>query len=403
MVKKKSLLILGNYPPPFGGVPLHLSRLVPYLVGRGWDVHVLTQDSRGPRREDFPGYTLHRPPRWERVAHLLADRRAWSEGLIHGDLLRVAPKLCLGALSTFSIAARIIEEFDVHVICAYHIFSAGLVGSWASMRFGIPLVTTVFGEIFAFPSLYRDLRTQAVKILRSSRRITSCSQHCADSLRKLNVDLPVEVVYHGVDPARFHPGVDGSPMRARWKLSPERRVVLYLARMVPEMGLHVLLKAIPDVLQTRPFSFFVIAGVSGSLSADAVRVAKRYPQSVVVLPDVPTEDLPGLHAAADVLAAPSINQRACFGVSIAEASATGRPAVGCQIGGTPEVLQHGKNGLLVPPADPEALAQALLTLLGNPALCLEMGREGRRAATEKFDVLNTHRSMERIFSEMLLV
>ncbi|MBK8870034.1 MAG: glycosyltransferase family 4 protein [Elusimicrobia bacterium] len=402
-MKKKSLLILGNYPPPFGGVPIHLSRLVPYLVERGWDVHVLAQDSRGSRRDNFSGYTLHRPPRWERVAHSLVDRRAWSEGLIHMDVLRMAPKLCLGALSTFSVAAQIIKEFDVRVISAYHIFSAGLVGSWVSKRFGIPLVTTVFGEIFAFPSLYRHLRTVAVKILQSSHRIISCSQHCADSLRNLNVDLPVEVVYYGVDPARFHPGVDGAPMRARWGLSPERQVVLYLARMVHEMGLHVLLKAIPEVLRSQPSSFFVIAGASGSLSAEAVRVANRYPQNVVVLPDIPTEDLPGLYAAADVLAAPSINQRACFGLSIAEASAVGRPAVGCQIGGTPEVLQHGKNGLLVPPADPQALAQALLTLLENPSLCQEMGREGRKCVTEKFDVLNTHRSMERIFLETLPV
>jgi glycosyltransferase involved in cell wall biosynthesis len=402
-VKKKSLLILGNYPPPFGGVPIHLFRLAPYLVERGWDVHVLTQDSRGPRRENLSGFTVHRPPRWERAVRLVGDRRAWSEGVAHGDLFRVAPKLAFGALATFSVVAGIIEEFGVGVISAYHIFSAGLVGSWASMRYGIPLVTTVFGEIFAFPSLYRDLRPQAVKVLRSSRRIISCSQHCADSLKNLGVDLAAEVVYYGVDPARFHPGVDGSALRRRWGLSPDQRVVLYLARMVSEMGLHVLLKAIPDVLQSRPSSFFVIAGASGSLSAEAVRVAKRYPQSVVVLPDVPGEDLPALYAAADVLAAPSINQRACFGLSIAEASAVGRPSVGCQIGGTTEVLQHGKNGLLVPPADPGALAQALLTLLGNPSLCLEMGREGRRAATEKFDVLNTHRSMERIFSEMLVV
>jgi glycosyltransferase involved in cell wall biosynthesis len=242
----------------------------------------------GARRENFSGYTLHRPPRWERVARSLVDRRAWSEGLIHGDVLRMAPKLCLGALSTFSVAARIIEEFDVRVISAYHIFSAGLVGSWVSKRFGIPLVTTVFGEIFAFPSLYRAFADAvAVKILQSSRRIISCSQHCADSLRNLDVDLPVEVVYYGVDPARFHPRVDGSPLRVRWGVSPERRVVLYLARMVHEMGLHVLLKAIPDVLRSRPSSFFVIAGASGSLSAEAVRVANRYPQSVVVLPDVP--------------------------------------------------------------------------------------------------------------------
>ena len=72
-------------------------------------------------------------------------------------------------------------------------------------------------------------------------------------------------------------------------------------------------------------------------------------------------------------------------MSLLEAMACGKPVVATRIGGVPEVVEEGKTGLLVPPGDSPALAEALLRLLRDPALRTRMGEAGRRRAERLFD------------------
>src|SRR3989442_221995 len=86
-------------------------------------------------------------------------------------------------------------------------------------------------------------------------------------------------------------------------------------------------------------------------------------------------DMPDLMAACDVFALPSFEEP--FGLVFAEAMAMKRPVVALTNGGTPEVVEHGKCGLLSPPGDVDALAANLLRLLGDPALRTQFGEYGR--------------------------
>jgi phosphatidylinositol alpha-mannosyltransferase len=87
---------------------------------------------------------------------------------------------------------------------------------------------------------------------------------------------------------------------------------------------------------------------------------------------VPQADLPSYYASADVFCAPSLGGES-FGIVLAEAMAVGRPVVCSDIGGYRDVVRDGTDGLLVPPRDPEALAEALAGLLDNPARLAAMG------------------------------
>src|SRR4029078_5171035 len=93
-------------------------------------------------------------------------------------------------------------------------------------------------------------------------------------------------------------------------------------------------------------------------------------------------DIAGLLAACDVLALPSFYEP--FGLVFAEAMAMKRPVVALTNGGTPEVVEHGKCGLLSPPGDVEALAANLLKLLGDPALRIQFGEYGRSRVEQHF-------------------
>lgn len=400
------VLLFGNHPPPFGGVPAHVQDLAGYLAERGWRVHVLSL--AGPRSapERIAGYTIHRPDRGTRLASLQRLLRD-HPGFVAHQTLRFpvlaagSPRMFLGFLSLAAMCCDLALENDLRLISAYHVFAAGLAGAWAAEMLGIRLVTTVFGEIYARPEYHRRRLREVQHVVQCSRVLLSCSHHCARSFELLGLAPPVRAVHYGVDPAEFSPTVEPGSVRARLGLGPDDRVVLYVGRMVREMGLHVLLGAAPRLLQENPRIKLVIVGGSGDLRADAEGYAARHPKRVFVEPDVPQAELPLFYAAATIAVSPSINQRACLGLAVAEAMATARPVVVTNIGGGPELVEHEVNGLLIPPGDSSALADAVLALAADDERCQRMAERGLLIARRGFDRAITNQRMEKVFREAL--
>ena len=108
-------------------------------------------------------------------------------------------------------------------------------------------------------------------------------------------------------------------------------------------------------------------------------VPPRPRTDLVFVGAVPQADLPSYYASADVFCAPSTGGES-FGIVLAEAMAVGLPVVCSDIGGYRDVVHDGADGLLVPPRDPEALAEALAGLLDNPARLAAMGEAAAAAA-----------------------
>jgi glycosyltransferase involved in cell wall biosynthesis len=238
-------------------------------------------------------------------------------------------------------------------------------------------------------------------VLQVSRLLLSCSHHCARSFQLLGLTAPVQVVHYGVNTGVFSPAVDPARVRYRHGLAPDDHVVLYVARMVREMGLHVLLAATDRLLDGDRRIKVIVVGSSGELRAEAEAHAARHPGRMIVVPDVPQAELPQYYAAATVAVSPSLNERACLGLAVAEAMATARAVVVTNVGGGPELVQHEVSGLLVPPGDPEALAQAVLSLTRDEERRRRMAERGLEVAHRGFDRSVTNRRMEELFSEAM--
>jgi glycosyltransferase involved in cell wall biosynthesis len=129
-------------------------------------------------------------------------------------------------------------------------------------------------------------------------------------------------------------------------------------------------------------------------------MARLFAENIGYQTDVPYADLPRFYAASSIVAAPSVSARACLGLSIAEAMATGKAVVGCRVGGTSEVVQDGETGVLVPPGDPFALGQAILDMLAKPATGRTMGLSGRARAVAIFDKRLANAKFEAILTEL---
>jgi glycosyltransferase involved in cell wall biosynthesis len=95
-------------------------------------------------------------------------------------------------------------------------------------------------------------------------------------------------------------------------------------------------------------------------------------------------DMPELFAASDLVVLPSLSE--ALPTVLMEAAAMGKPVVATQVGGTPEIVRHELTGLLVSPADPAALAQAVSALLLDPERARSMGEAARTLAVERFGI-----------------
>ena len=96
------------------------------------------------------------------------------------------------------------------------------------------------------------------------------------------------------------------------------------------------------------------------------------------------DELVGAYQQASVVVLPSTTDSESFGMVLIEAMACGTPVIGSSVGGIPFVVDDGRDGLLVPPADPERLAAACLEILGAPDRAAEMGRRGCRKVRDHY-------------------
>jgi glycosyltransferase involved in cell wall biosynthesis len=103
--------------------------------------------------------------------------------------------------------------------------------------------------------------------------------------------------------------------------------------------------------------------------------------------------------AADVFVAPSLSEG--FGLTVLEAMAMARPCVASRTGGLPEIVEDEGSGLLVPPADPRALAAALVRLAGDLATRERFGRRGREIVVTRFDIADTARRLAALYDTIV--
>lgn len=202
----------------------------------------------------------------------------------------------------------------------------------------------------------------------------------------------VWMIPNGVDTSKFSPVVDGSVVRRKYGIASSEKVVLCARRLVKKNGVIHWCYALPRILERLGKDFpvrFIFVGDYRLKKeySDRKRVLDflRKPsiqKNVVVAGEIPNNDMPAYLAAADAAVLPSLAE--ATSVAGLEAMATGVPLIGTRVGGIPTILADGRNGYLVPPGSPGALAEAAVKLLRDEGLRREMGRRGRLMAERRF-------------------
>jgi len=199
-----------------------------------------------------------------------------------------------------------------------------------------------------------------------------------------------------IDPERIHvvmlgPSFEAQPVppraeaRARLDIPPQAKVILFFGVIKPYKGLLDLIDAFARLREKLPDAHLLVAGRPESSTQpyeEAVRDHRLAPSVTFHARYIPDSQVPDYFAAADIICLPY--REASQSAVLLAAYRYGLPVVATSVGALTESVEHGQNGLLVPPTDPGALAAALQALLADPARCAAFGARSAQLAEERY-------------------
>ncbi|VXB32097.1 Glycosyl transferase family 1 [Burkholderia sp. 8Y] len=303
-----------------------------------------------------------------------------------------------------------------HVVHA-NFFMSGLVGLRIKEALGVPLVTTFHalgrvrrihqGAGDGFPDERFEIEDTLVRD--SDSVIAECPQDEADLVSLYHAERErIDLVPCGFDSTEFHP-MSKAEARERLGWPQDRFIVLQLGRMVPRKGIDNVVRGIG--LCNRELKedahLYVIGGNSDEANEIATPEIGRLrgiaqecgvAEKVNFLGRHGRQRLKTFYNAADVFVTTPWYEP--FGITPLEAMACGRPVIGADVGGIRYSVAHDETGLLVPPKDPRALADALATLKRNPLLAERMGAAGLERARAMFTWSGVAQSLERVYARV---
>ena len=369
------ILVLNyEYPPLGGGAGVATAALAQGLVERGVDVDVVTA-SAGPDAENRTttteeahsgGLTLYR----------VRSRRT---GIHEAGMLDAASYLC----AALPLVQRLLRTHRYDAAHFFFSLPTGALLPFLDLR-GTPVVVSLRGSDVPgydphnprMQLAHRLLKPLTRWIWRRADRVVPVCQSLGGLTRHTLPGLQYTVVPNGVDLARFRP--PGSERRTG------RRAIrcLAVARLIERKGLGDLIRAFARLERGR----FELEIVGGGPDEGVLReLTRRYglEQEVRFLGVLDRAAVAQRYREADLFTLPSSAE--AFGNVFAEALASGLPIVATNVGGIPELVEHGTNGLLVAPGDLERLAGAIRYLADDPELRRDIAGRNRAKAESSLD------------------
>jgi glycosyltransferase involved in cell wall biosynthesis len=246
---------------------------------------------------------------------------------------------------------------------------------------------------------------EKVELASSARMVVA---HSSYNRVRLSTGLgrPVELVPYGVDPSRYRerPEPPSSPeVRALFD-DPDAPRVLFLGPPSYARGAGKLLDILVAVSARVPEVEFVVAGRDPQnpdwdqvLHAEALELGLR--DRVRVLPRVSLGDLPGLYASCRMAVAPLVQQEP-GGLFILQALAAGLPVIASPLGAVQDLVRQGEEGLLVPPRELSAFANAISTLMLDPMARMVFGESGRLRVVENHDIERSAHALDLLYDRL---
>jgi glycosyltransferase involved in cell wall biosynthesis len=193
----------------------------------------------------------------------------------------------------------------------------------------------------------------------------------------------VQTIYNGIDVEQFSSKTPREQFRQSLGIPSEARVIGTVGSLYPVKGQTHLLQAMAQVVKRVPTAVCLIVG-RGELLSTLQQQANELQLGERVKFLGFRSDVAELLSLMEVFILPSLSEG--LPLSLLEAQAAGKPVVASRVGGNPEVVENGKTGFLVPPSEPDMLAERIVQLLENPSAAIAMGERGRLRMRQIFSL-----------------
>ena len=342
------------------------------------------------------------------VAHLNRDKYDALVACLHepgsvADEIRAAGSRVINLDVQSKIDLRIIyrlfkllRQERVQIIHSY-LFHANLLARLVGKLAGVPIIVSS-ERTMEMEGQIRLLLNRLTSPL--ADRVIAVSQQVRDFATN-RIGIPLEklvVIHNGIEISEYQDEVDAARICEELRVDPAYTIVGTVSRLDEAKGIRYLLQALPWVIAQHPKIIFLIVG-DGSQRRALERLAHDLSiQSQVIFAGY-RPDVAKMLAIMDVFVLPSLYEG--FPNAVLEAMAMSKPVVATRVGGVPEAVEDGVTGLLVPPRDPEALAQAIIALLQDRERAKTMGRAGRERVERYFTVERMVQQTEALYEELI--
>lgn len=310
-------------------------------------------------------------------------------------------------ISEFIALNKAIASFKPQVVHALWAFPQGFVCAFLKTFRKITLVTSVFGAE-AYLAQRHHLEALIKFGVNSSNEVTANSLATIKAAVACGADSrKFHLIMIGVDTEVFNPMRDGWWVRERYNLG-NSPLILSVGRLVERKGHQYLSEAMPNILRNVRDAKLMIVG-SGPLRDHLEELTQKLSikENVIFAGRVSEKELPDYYAACDIFCLPAIIDSAHDteggqSLAVKEAMATGKPVVASSVGGIPDLIHDGKNGLLVKQRDAKSLAKAVTALLQDKNLRDRIAREGHEDVMRKLSLRAVAKRFIEVYERVIM-
>jgi glycosyltransferase involved in cell wall biosynthesis len=356
-------------------------------------LHAITP-SKMAGAETFLSRLMRRASQDQFVCHCVTSRSRANHELLAANLrfdrIGIGGKANVLAVPKLALAARRFQADLLHS----HLSTASWWCGWLEQLGGPPSI----GHVHGFTSAHWH---------QGQTHLIACSNAVRVDLIEKGISADrITVLHYPIDPKDLRPSRSRNDVRRELGANTDTSIVGTFAHLSPKKGHRELIQAAALVLNCLPKAQFWCFG-DGALRGELEQTARELGIADRFKLFGFRRDVPDLMQAIDVMCLPS--RREPFGLVYVEAALAGKPVIACRTGGAPEIITHGETGLLVPPPTASnsantqisALADAIFTLLDNPATAAAMGQGGRESALSRFQWPSYIEQLRNVYDRVL--
>ena len=379
-------LVTHFFPPHMGGIEKVSYEQSKRLTKAGYEFDVLTSKIKGQNSHPEKGIRVFAYPSLK-----IAERF----GVPY-------PILTVKAYKQF---AQVIKNCDL-VHAHGHVYMSSYLAGKLAKKYKKPFILTQHNTWIDYKSVLNTIEnindwTIGKPVLKLADQIFTVSNETRKYVLRLGADkTKTSVMYNGVDTTCFC-SAQKEESRKKLRFPQKRKIVFSVRRLVYKNGLDTLIESAALVAKNNPDILFVVAGKGPSRKLIEEHIKELgIEENIKLTGFVPDELLPVYYNAADYFVLPSASGEG-LPLVLFEAMSCGVPVVATRVGGTPEIIEDMKNGVLVPPRNPEAMAEALSKLLADKTLGKKIGEEAKIIIQKRFSWEENVRQLKEAYSQFI--